>query len=495
LRSYAGSMRAAYNWALAEVRENLEVRRAERDRGVPAAELTPALSWSRESLMARWREVRDEVHPWHRDVSIHAFRTGIDNAALALKNFSESRDGKRRGRKVGFPKFKNRHSRQAVTFVELADGVDHRHWINPDTREHVRLMLPRRAGDDTWERRHTRPKSQQAPGRDRRSELAWIHTHQPDAVQDVWLLCATGRAKVQALTIKFEGGRWKAVFRLRLIDGSARLCNPGEPAKNHGGAIGVDLGLTHLVTLDRPVEGLTDEHGHVPNPRVLERHLTRLHRLDRTIARCQRGSKNRAKLLRRRARLHGKIVATRNLYLHELSRRLAGGLDVVCIEDLNVAGMAARKGLRNGRSVAEAPMGELVRQLGYKTEDRRATLVKVGRYYPSTQTCSQCGARTKVALWQRIYNYGSCDLAVDRDVNAARNIRAEGQRLMREQQHEQQRQHVASVRGETSNGEPRSGETEPAQLERAGGHGSSEAATVPASPPRADSRDLPVPVA
>jgi transposase len=73
------------------------------------------------------------VHPWHRDVSIHAFRTGLDNAALALKNFSESQSGKRRGRRVGFPRFKNRHSRQAVTFVELADGVDHRHWINPDT--------------------------------------------------------------------------------------------------------------------------------------------------------------------------------------------------------------------------------------------------------------------------------------------------------------------------------------------------------------------------
>jgi len=66
---------------------------------------------------------------------------------LALKNFSESRSGKRRGPKVGFPTFKNRHSRQAVTFVELTDGVDHRHWINPDSREHVRLMLPRRAVD------------------------------------------------------------------------------------------------------------------------------------------------------------------------------------------------------------------------------------------------------------------------------------------------------------------------------------------------------------
>jgi putative transposase len=477
LRSYVGSMRAGYNWAIEQVAVNLAVRREERARGIPEEKLTPALSWSRESLMALWRQVRDEVHPWHRDVSIHAFRTGIDNAALALGNYSESRSGKRRGRKVGFPKFKNRHSRQAVTFVELAEGVDHRHWIRTGTRAHVRLMLPQRAGDDSWERRHTRPKSQQAAGRDRRSEMAWLHTHQPDTVREVWQLCEAGSAKVQALTIKFEGGRWKAVFRLRLLDGSTRLRNPGEPVKQHGGAIGVDLGLRHLVTLDRPVPGLTDELGHVPNPRVLERHLTRLRRLDRAIARCEKGSKNRAKLLRRRAKLHGKIVATRKLFLHELSRRLAGGFDLVCIEDLNVAGMAARKGLRNGRSVAEASMAELTRQLDYKTSDRSAHLVRVGRFYPSTQTCSQCGARTKLALWQRVYDCQHCDLILDRDVNTARNIRAEGQRLMREQH----QQHVASIRGETRNGEPRPGETEPAQHHRAGGLGSFEAATDPAA--------------
>ena len=479
LRSYSGSMRAAYNWALEQVTTNLETRRDERARGFREDELTPALSWSRESLMALWRQVRDEVHPWWRDVSIHAFRTGIDNAALALKNYSESRSGRRRGRRVGFPRFKNRHSRQAVTFVELAEGVDHRHWINPDTRGHVRLMLPRRAGDDSWERRHTRPKAQQEAGRDRRAELAWLHTHQPDTVGEVWQLCEAGSAKVQALTIKFEGGRWKAVFRLRLLDGATRLRNPGEPVRQHGGAIGVDLGLKHLVTLDRPIAGLTDEHGHVPNPRILEQHLARLRRLDRAIARCEKGSRNRAKLLRRRAKLHGKIAATRKLFLHELSRRLAGGFDVVCVEDLNVAGMARRKGLRNGRSVAEASMGELVRQLDYKTGDRSAALVKVGRYYPSSQTCSQCGARTKLALWQRTYNCGSCDLVIDRDVNAARNIAAEGQRLTREQQD------VASIRGETQNGEPRPGETEPAQHHRAGGHGSSEAATDPAAVPAA----------
>ena len=193
--------------------------------------------------------------------------------------------------------------------------------------------------------------------------------------------------------------------------------------------------------------------------------------------------KNRAKLLRRRARLYGRIAATRKLVLHELSRRLAGGFDLVCIEDLHVAGMARRKGLRNGRSVAEVSLGELCRQLNYKTFDRNATLVRVGRFYPSSQICSRCGARAKLPLRQRIYDCAACGLVLDRDVNAARNIRAEGERLQREQQHEHDQRDVASIRGETQNGEPRPGETEPAQQHRAGGHGSLEAATDPAATP------------
>lgn len=178
LRSYAGSMRSAYNWVLDEVSSNLATRKAERKAGVDEDDLTPALSWSSYSLMAHWRANRDETHPWYEEVSTHAFKTGIENASTALKNFSESRSGTRKGRPVGLPRFKNRHSRQSIRFVELADHVDHAYWVNQETRRHVRLMLPQRAPDGTWERRHTRPKAQQARGRDRRGELSWIRSHQ-----------------------------------------------------------------------------------------------------------------------------------------------------------------------------------------------------------------------------------------------------------------------------------------------------------------------------
>ncbi len=69
LRSYAGSMRSAYNWVLDEVSQNLATRAAERAAGVAEGDLTPALSWSAYSLMSRWRASRDQTHPWHREVS------------------------------------------------------------------------------------------------------------------------------------------------------------------------------------------------------------------------------------------------------------------------------------------------------------------------------------------------------------------------------------------------------------------------------------------
>jgi len=86
LVSYCGARRFAYNWVLGLVSENLRVRRAERAAGVAEDRLTPAVSWSAKSLGVRWNQVKDEVAPWWREVSMHAFRSGIVDSATALKN-------------------------------------------------------------------------------------------------------------------------------------------------------------------------------------------------------------------------------------------------------------------------------------------------------------------------------------------------------------------------------------------------------------------------
>jgi putative transposase len=228
--------------------------------------------------------------------------------------------------------------------------------------------------------------------------------------------------------------------------------------RRRGETIGVDGGVKHLATLSRPVPGLTDEHGHVANPNVLDGQLRRLRRLDRSIARTEKGSKNRRKLLDRRARLHGRIAKTRALRLHHLSNALAEGSDVIAIEDLNLPGMANRK-RRLGQALADASLGELRRQLTYKTADHGTRLVVVDRFYPSSKTCSHCGlAKAKLALWERTYvsDGTGCAMFLDRDVNAARNIAREAERLLEHQDA------VAGLRPETRNAEPRPRKTTPA---------------------------------
>ncbi|MGY6502490.1 MAG: IS607 family element RNA-guided endonuclease TnpB [Acidimicrobiales bacterium] len=436
LLSYCGARRFAYNWVLATVRDNLEVRRAERAAGVAEDQLTPAVSWKATRLGTLWNQAKGEVAPWWREVSMHAFRSGIVDAAQALDNWSKSRSGERKGRRVGFPRFKKRDkSVPAVSFVEINHQLS---WLHPD-RHAIRLMLPQSTPDPAVKRR--------------RGELAWLHT--TVSTRRLYRLVEAGRATIQKVTVAKRGGRWQASVLVRYqLD-----ARPAPKARRrHGGTIGVDGGVKHLATLSHPVPGLTDEHGHVDNPNVLTGQLRRLARLDRAVARCEKGSKNRRKLLDRRARLHGRITKTRALHLHHLSNALAGGFDVVAVEDLNLAGMANRK-RRLGRALADASLGELRRQLDYKTADHGTRLVVVDRFYPSSKTCSACGlVKAKLALTERTYVCDDlrCATTLDRDVNAARNIAREAQRLL------EQQLPVAGLRPETRNAELRPHKTMPA---------------------------------
>lgn len=436
--SYCGARRFAYNWVLATVRDNLAIRRTEREAGVPEDELTPAVSWNAKRLGTRWNQVKDEVAPWWQEVSMHAFRSGIVDAAQALENWSKSRSGERKGHRIGFPRFKKRDkSVPSVSFVEINHQLS---WLHPN-RHAIRLMLPQSTPDPEVKRR--------------RDELTWLHT--TSSTRRLYRLVEQGRASIQKVTIAKRGGRWQASLLVRYQLDARPI---PKARKRHGGIIGVDGGVKHLATLSRPVPGLTDQHGHVENPKVLDSQLRRLRRLDRAVARCEKGSRNRRRLLDRRARLHGRIAKTRSLHLHHLTNALAGGFDVVAVEDLNLAAMTNRK-RRLGRALADASLGELRRQLTYKTTDHANHLVVVDRFYPSSKTCSTCGlVKAKLALWERTYvcDDPDCATSLDRDVNAARNIAREAERLL-EQQHQEV---VAGLRPETRNAEPRPHKTTPA---------------------------------
>jgi putative transposase len=303
-----------------------------------------------------------------------------------------------------------------VSFVEINHQLS---WLSP-SRHAVRLMLPQSSSDPDIGRR--------------RDQLAWIHT--TTSTRRLYNLVESGRARIQKVTISDRGGRWQAAYSVRYLAALPARRAIARSARV-GGTVGVDVGLVHLATLDQPVPGLTDEAGHFANPRILENQLKRLAKLNRAWSRTKQGSKNRAKLRRRRARLLGRIAKTRALYLHHLTNALADRFDAVAIEDLNLPGMGNKKG-HLGRSVADASLGELRRQLAYKCSERDATLVVVDRFYPSSKTCSQCAeggveaVRAKLPLSSRVFECERCAMSLDRDVNAARNIAPEGARLLAE---------------------------------------------------------------
>jgi putative transposase len=435
LRSYCGASRFAYNWTVAVAKSNWDARIKERCEGVDGAELTKSLSWSSYSMIPLWNSVKDEIAPWHRDVTSHAFRSGVKNASLALKNFTESRKGVRKGEPVGFPTFKSRHSRQSFTLIDFGRIGS---WFSEDSR-HVRLILPHFA----TEPRITR----------RREQLQWMHT--TESLRRLKKKVVSNEWTIQAVTISYTGGRWRASFLIRQYIIPSPSC-----IRLRESLVGVDLGVKHLATLTVPIPGVTDEHGHIKNPCHLDAELISVAKLDRQISRCKKGSKNRAKLRLRHQRLHGRIARTRNLHLNRLTTTLAGSFETIVLEDLDVAGMV--KGSKKNTtealrpSILDAGWGELRRQLAYKSEDRGHQVVLVSRLYPSSKRCSHCGeTKAKLAVSERVFECSKCGISLDRDVNAARNIRDEGIRLLTNEAT------VAGYQPETLNAVSRDRETKP----------------------------------
>jgi putative transposase len=115
LASHCGAVRVAFNWGLARVKANLAQREAERSYGIPDDQRTPALSWSMYALRKRWNQVKDEVALWWADNSKEAYACGLARLADALANGRASQHGKRKGPKMGFPRFKTKRRGQTST--------------------------------------------------------------------------------------------------------------------------------------------------------------------------------------------------------------------------------------------------------------------------------------------------------------------------------------------------------------------------------------------
>jgi len=191
------------------------------------------------------------------------------------------------------------------------------------------------------------------------------------------------------------------------------------PLPQAPGAVGVDLGLSDVVTLS------TGEKS--GNERFFRQGEKRLARLQRRHARKRKGSKNREKARRNVARLHARIADRRRDFQHKLTTRLIRENQTICVESLAVKNLLHHPTL--AKSIADVGWGELLRQLEYKATWYGRTLVTIDRWYPSSKTCSGCGLVLEtLELEEREWTCPACGALHDRDTNAARNILVEGLR-------------------------------------------------------------------
>ena len=209
--------------------------------------------------------------------------------------------------------------------------------------------------------------------------------------------------KIVSATISESCGRWYISVVIE-----EEMPEAAKPEK----VIGVDLGIKTLA--------VTSDGVFYENPKTLYKAEKRLKRLDRRLSRKQKGSKNREKAKLIRAKAYQKVARIRNHVLNEITTELAKSKQILVLEDLNVAGM--QKNHHLARSISDASWSMFRSMLEYKCHWYGSELVIVNPAYTS-QTCSNCGAiKSDLTLEDRTYKC-ECGLEIDRDLNAAINIK------------------------------------------------------------------------
>jgi putative transposase len=382
VRSHFGARRKAFNWGLAQVKADLDARRADPDH--------ESVGWDLASLRKVWNRSKATVAPWWADNSKECYSSGLADLAQALHNWHTSNNGTRQGRRVGFPRFKS--GRRDQGRVRFTTGTMR---IEPDRKTvTVPVIGSLRSTENT-----------------RR-----VQRH-----------LATGRAQIVNMTVSERWGRlFVAVnYALRTPTTQRAVAEPTRRA-------GVDLGMRTLATVatldtSTGAETLIE----YPNPAPLKATLTARRRAGRELCRRICGSRGHRAAKAKLTRLDRRCVHLRREAAHRLTTELAGAYGHLVIEDLDVAAMKRSMGRRAfRRAVSDAGIGCVRPQLAYKTARYGAVLTVADRWFPSSQIHHGCtqpdGTPCRLIGKDRIDKQLVCPLTgevVDRDANAARNLR------------------------------------------------------------------------
>lgn len=190
-------------------------------------------------------------------------------------------------------------------------------------------------------------------------------------------------------------------------------CNDIYPRA--GKAVGMDFGLKHFLNLD---DGTV-----IDSPQWYKASLKDLQIAHRTVSRCQKGSQNRRRAIRHLERVYQRISNRRRDWFFKLANQLVGEYAIICIEDLNLDGMKRLW----GRKVSDLAFAEFVSILEWVASNAGSTVVKIDRWVPSSKACHVCGTvNPNLTLKQRRWECDCCHTVLDRDTNAAINIKRLG---------------------------------------------------------------------
>lgn len=190
-----------------------------------------------------------------------------------------------------------------------------------------------------------------------------------------------------------------------------------QPKGRTGKSVGVDLGLKSFATLS---DGMV-----IDNIRFFRDKQSEITKIQRHLSRKTKGSNRYRRNKLKIARLHNKIANNRSYFLHNITTYLVENYDIICIEDLNVSGMLSNHKL--AKAISDTSFYQFRSMLEYKCKWYGKELSIIDRFYPSSKTCSNCGWKKEdLVLSDRVFECGNCGIKIDRDLNAAINIKRIG---------------------------------------------------------------------
>ena len=373
-RKAFGCARLAYNWGLAEWERMYKA--GEKPKGTV--------------IRKRFNAIKKEQFPFVYEVTKCAVDQPFINLQSAFEKFFD--------KKGGYPQFKKKKDNEGRFYlqsseVELSevnknsksfDKIPHNEKL-----KHQYIQLPK---------------------------LGWVKMAEHIRFKYV---------KINNVCISQSGGKFYASFSLKITEEEYKRTHPNVDLVDGNRKVGVDVGIKSALILS---DGIA-----INNPKPLKKNLRKIKRLSRQLSkrvhpktkeeRLQgaKKSNNYMKLSVRLAHTHGRVANIRRDFLHKVTTILTTHYGEVAIEDLNVKGIT--KNHRLAQAVNDVSFGELRRQIEYKAATNGVKVLKVDRFYPSSKTCSACGAvKEDLTLNDRTYRCDKCGAVFDRDYNASRNL-------------------------------------------------------------------------